>query len=106
MPDDKSIKSEAQYLVRRWTIGFNVCLTLVVVPPVIGLVGTVLAMIRAFETLGPSGEAGDPSLIAEAIGEALMSTAMGIKVSLAALIILVITTIGRARAKRRLSSLG
>ena len=63
-------------------------------------------MIRAFDTLGASGEAADPSFMAEAIGEALMLTVMGITVSLSAHIILVITIIGRARAKRHLSSSG
>ena len=32
MSDDKSNKSEAQLLVQRWTIGFNVCLILVIAP--------------------------------------------------------------------------
>lgn len=103
MSDNQSIQSDARRLVRRWTIGLKICLVLVVVPPLIGFAGTVLAMMRAFDTLGPQGKKSDPSAMAEAIGEALMATATGIAVSFPALIFLIISIIGRVRAKRRLA---
>ena len=106
MSDEKSMSTQAQLSVRRWTIGLKICLALVIVPTMVGLVGTVGAMIRAFDTLGPSGEAADPTLMAEAIGEALMSTATGLLISIPAFILLIAMIIGRALAKRRLSSSG
>ena len=42
--------------------------------PMIGLLGTVTGMIRAFATLGASG-IGDPSSLSSAIGEVLVATA-------------------------------
>jgi len=44
--------------------------------PVVGIIGTVLGMIHAFSTLGTSG-VGDPSKLSAAIGEVLISTALG-----------------------------
>ena len=45
--------------------------------PMIGLLGTVTGMIRAFATLGSSG-IGDPSSLSSAIGEVLTATASGL----------------------------
>lgn len=106
MSNDPSLSSQAQSSVRRWTIALKVCLALVIVPPLVGLVGTVVAMIRAFDTFGPPDDAADPSLMAEAIGDALMSTATGLMISLPALILLIISIIGRICAKRRLQAAG
>ncbi len=44
--------------------------------PVVGIIGTVLAMIHAFSTLSTDG-VGDPSKLSAAIGEVLISTALG-----------------------------
>jgi hypothetical protein len=44
--------------------------------PVLGIIGTVLGMMRAFSTLGANG-VGDPSKLSAAIGEVLISTALG-----------------------------
>ena len=49
--------------------------------PMIGLVGTVVGMMSAFETLGSSG-VGDPSKLAGAIGEVLVATASGLAVAI------------------------
>ncbi len=51
--------------------------------PMIGLLGTVTGMIRAFETLGTSG-IGDPSSLAGAIGEVLIATASGLFIAIPA----------------------
>ena len=51
--------------------------------PMIGLLGTVTGMIRAFATLGSSG-IGDPSSLAAAIGEVLVATASGLIIAIPA----------------------
>jgi biopolymer transport protein ExbB len=51
--------------------------------PMIGLLGTVTGMIRAFATLGSSG-IGDPSALAGAIGEVLIATASGLFIAIPA----------------------
>lgn len=53
--------------------------------PMIGLLGTVTGMIRAFETLGSDG-IGDPGKLAGAIGEVLIATASGLFVAIPAFI--------------------
>lgn len=54
-----------------------------VVSPMVGLLGTVTGMIKAFHTLG-SGGIGDPSKLAAAIGEVLVATATGLLVAIPA----------------------
>jgi biopolymer transport protein ExbB len=51
--------------------------------PMIGLLGTVTGMIRAFGTLGRSG-IGDPSSLSSAIGEVLVATASGLVIAIPA----------------------
>lgn len=51
--------------------------------PMIGLVGTVTGMIKAFGTLGTSG-IGDPSALSGAIGEVLVCTASGLFIAIPA----------------------
>src|ERR1700683_4883172 len=51
--------------------------------PMIGLLGTVTGMIRAFGTLGASG-IGDPSSLSSAIGEVLTATASGLFIAIPA----------------------
>lgn len=51
--------------------------------PMIGLVGTVTGMIKAFAVLGSSG-IGDPSSLSAAIGEVLVATAAGLFIAIPA----------------------
>ena len=51
--------------------------------PMIGLLGTVTGMIKAFATLGSSG-IGDPGALAGAIGEVLVATASGLVIAIPA----------------------
>ncbi len=51
--------------------------------PMIGLLGTVTGMIKAFEKLGSSG-IGDPSGLSAAIGEVLVATASGLIIAIPA----------------------
>ena len=54
-----------------------------VVTPMIGLLGTVTGMIKAFSTLGSSG-IGDPASLSGAIGEVLIATASGLVIAIPA----------------------
>jgi biopolymer transport protein ExbB len=54
-----------------------------VVSPMVGLLGTVTGMIKAFHTLGTGG-IGDPAKLAAAIGEVLVATATGLMVAIPA----------------------
>ncbi len=51
--------------------------------PMIGLLGTVTGMIKAFATLGSAG-IGDPSSLSAAIGEVLVATASGLFIAIPA----------------------
>ncbi len=57
--------------------------TIGVISPMVGLLGTVTGMIKAFATLGHGG-IGDPGLLAAAIGEVLIATATGLVVAIPA----------------------
>jgi biopolymer transport protein ExbB len=53
--------------------------------PLLGLLGTVLGMIRAFMRLEEAGARVDPSLLSGGIWEALLTTAVGISVAIPAM---------------------
>lgn len=55
-----------------------------VITPMLGLLGTVTGMIKAFEIIAQSG-AGNPNLVASGIAEALTTTAAGLIVAIPSL---------------------
>lgn len=57
--------------------------TIVKSAPMLGLLGTVMGMIKAFEGIANAKETGaDPKMLAEAIGFALLTTALGLTVAI------------------------
>ncbi len=56
------------------------------VSPLLGLLGTVTGMIKAFEVVAQEGALGKPELLAEGISEALLTTAFGLCVAVPALL--------------------
>jgi biopolymer transport protein ExbB len=52
--------------------------------PMLGLLGTVMGMIKAFQTMGAQGM-GDPGALAANIGEALITTATGLIIAIPAM---------------------
>lgn len=54
------------------------------IAPLLGLLGTVLGMITAFQTLQESGAQADPAALAGGIWEALLTTAAGMAVAIPA----------------------
>lgn len=57
------------------------------IAPLVGLLGTVLGMIEAFQSLQTAGSGADPSVLAGGIWEALLTTAAGMAVAIPASIL-------------------
>jgi biopolymer transport protein ExbB len=70
--------------LRRYLRLFNGIST---VTPLLGLLGTVIGMIKAFNAIVDAGAMGKPELLAAGIGQALITTAAGLSVAIPALII-------------------
>jgi biopolymer transport protein ExbB len=70
--------------LRRYLRVFNGIAT---VGPMLGLLGTVCGMIRAFNDIASSDAMGRPELLAKGISEALLTTAMGLAVAVPALVL-------------------
>jgi biopolymer transport protein ExbB len=60
--------------------------TIANIATLLGLLGTVTGNIKAFGVLGNGGSMGDPSLLAGAIAEALVTTVAGLCVSIPSVI--------------------
>ena len=69
--------------LRRYLRLFNGVST---ISPLLGLLGTVLGMIRAFNAIVTAGAMGRPELLAGGISQALLTTAAGLTVAIPALI--------------------
>lgn len=70
--------------LRRYLRLFNGVAT---VTPLLGLLGTVVGMIRAFNSIATSQAMGRPELLASGISQALLTTAAGLSVAIPALIL-------------------
>jgi biopolymer transport protein ExbB len=70
------------------------------IAPFVGLFGTVLGIIRAFRDIGQVGAAG-PAVVATGISEALIATAAGLFVAIAAVIVYNLFVIWHGRLLRR-----
>jgi biopolymer transport protein ExbB len=69
--------------LRRYLRLFNGIAT---ISPMLGLLGTVCGMISSFNAISTSNAMGRPELLAEGIGEALLSTAAGLCVAIPGLV--------------------
>lgn len=65
-------------------VGLRALELIATIAPLLGLLGTVLGMIAAFQALQESGNRADPSLLAGGIWEALLTTAAGMAVAIPA----------------------
>jgi len=70
--------------LRRYRRIFNGVAT---VGPLLGLLGTVLGLIRSFNDVAAAGAMGRPDLLARGFGEALITTAMGLLVAIPAMVL-------------------
>jgi biopolymer transport protein ExbB len=74
----------ATHGLRRYLRVFNGIAT---VSPLLGLLGTVVGMIRSFNAIATSDAMGRPELLASGISQALLTTAAGLTVAIPALIL-------------------
>lgn len=73
-------------LVRRMETSLRGLATVAALAPLLGLLGTVIGMIRAFMAIERHGSAVSPALLAGGIWEALLTTAAGLTVAIPCLL--------------------
>ena len=81
----ESMQVAAEQEVARMKWGLGVLDTIVTLAPLLGLLGTVTGIIRAFNAI-QAGGMGDPRALSGGIAEALIATAAGLCVAIPALI--------------------
>jgi len=81
---ERSIEAAGQHEVSLLTANLRMLGAVGLITPMLGLLGTVTGMIKAFENIAQSG-AGNPNLVASGIAEALTTTAAGLIVAIPSL---------------------
>ena len=82
-PDDKDrLQAMAELRFARLEKGFRFLDTVAQLAPLLGLFGTVLGMIQAFQALQAAGAQVDPSILAGGIWVALLTTAIGLVIAM------------------------
>ena len=79
---DDRLMLQASSQINSIQSGFRTLETIAQIAPLIGLFGTVLGMITAFQALQQSGNSVDPSVLAGGIWVALLTTAVGLGVAM------------------------
>ena len=74
----------AKNLIAKQENGLRALELIATIAPLLGLLGTVMGMISAFQALQEAGSSADPSLLAGGIWEALRTTAAGMAVAIPA----------------------
>lgn len=80
--DAGRLEAEAEERFARLEGGFRVLDTVAQLAPLLGLFGTVLGMISAFQALQEAGAQVDPAVLAGGIWVALLTTAVGLAVAM------------------------
>lgn len=80
-----AMEMAAENELRRMRRGLSVLDTLVTLSPMLGILGTVTGIIKAFDLLGTSGFQ-DPRVVTVGVAEALMTTAAGLVIALPCLV--------------------
>jgi len=86
--DTRRLVAEAEARFARLEAGFRFLDSVAQLAPLLGLFGTVLGMIEAFQSLQDAGAQVDPSLLAGGIWVALLTTAVGLVVAMPTALIL------------------
>lgn len=82
------LEAEAEMRFARLERGFRYLDSVAQLAPLLGLFGTVLGMIEAFQALQDAGSQVDPSILAGGIWVALLTTAVGLVVAMPTSIVL------------------
>jgi biopolymer transport protein ExbB len=80
--DAARLEAEAETRFARLERGFRLLDSVAQLAPLLGLFGTVLGMISAFQALQDAGSQVDPSILAGGIWVALLTTAVGLAVAM------------------------
>ena len=80
---ENRLQDVVSYADERLKRGLSWLSMVVTMAPLLGLLGTVLGMIRAFAVVG--GDIGAPTIITDGVSEALVATATGLTVAIIAL---------------------
>lgn len=80
--DATRLEAEAEARFARLERGLRFLDTIAQISPLLGLFGTVLGMIEAFQAMQAAGSQVDPSLLAGGIWVALLTTAVGLAVAM------------------------
>ena len=86
--DARRLEAEAELRFARLESGFRLLDSVAQLAPLLGLFGTVLGMISAFQALQAAGAQVDPSVLAGGIWVALLTTAVGLAVAMPTALIL------------------
>ena len=87
LPEDRAREETARVAKREIANaggGLRALELIATIAPLLGLLGTVLGMISAFQALQQAGSQADPALLAGGIWEALLTTAAGMAVAIPA----------------------
>ncbi len=88
-PEDAArLEAEAETRFARLEGGFRFLDSVAQMAPLLGLFGTVLGMIEAFQSLQDAGAQVDPSILAGGIWVALLTTAVGLAVAMPTALVL------------------
>ncbi|WP_404944744.1 MotA/TolQ/ExbB proton channel family protein [Sagittula sp. P11] len=86
--DGARLEAEAEMRFARLERGFRLLDSVAQLAPLLGLFGTVLGMISAFQALQEAGSQVDPSILAGGIWVALLTTAVGLAVAMPTSVVL------------------
>jgi biopolymer transport protein ExbB len=86
--DAARLEAEAEAQFARLESGFRLLDSVAQLAPLLGLFGTVLGMISAFQALQEAGAQVDPSILAGGIWVALLTTAVGLAVAMPTSVVL------------------
>jgi biopolymer transport protein ExbB len=78
----EEVSRRAESLIRTWQSHLTVLEAIGSISPLLGLFGTVLGMIQAFQALEQAGSQVDPSVLSGGIWQALFTTGVGLAVAI------------------------
>ena len=102
----QGLEEAGQQALDRLRRGLSILDTLVTLSPMLGILGTVTGIIGSFHLLGSSNAGADPTAVSSGIAEALLTTAVGLIVSMMALVPLNIFKTQTMRWARKLEQAG